>query len=84
VADQDGFFKIEISSKGGYVAAEVLDGDLLRPARGLAMGAQVARHDFVRLREKTQLMAPVFVAAEEAVHEDQGRGAPPLADEVQT
>jgi len=28
-------------------------------------------------------MLPIFVAAEKPVHEDQGRGAPPLADEVQ-
>ena len=28
-------------------------------------------------------MTPVFVAAQEAVHEDQGRRAAPLANEVQ-
>jgi hypothetical protein len=37
----------------------------------------------VRFGKETDLMLPIFVAAQKAVHEDQGRGASPLADEVQ-
>jgi hypothetical protein len=33
--------------------------------------------------EKLELRVPVFVRTREAVHEDQGRGAAPLVDEMQ-
>jgi hypothetical protein len=47
------------------------------------MTAQVASHDFVVLLQFHQLKLPIFVRAEKAVHEHQGRGAAPLADEMQ-
>jgi hypothetical protein len=61
----------------------VLDRDFVRPAGGLAVRAQVAGDHFSVLREKLDLVAPVFVTAEKAMHEDQRRGAAPLVNEMQ-
>ena len=83
MADQDGFLKIEIGNKGGYITAEVLDGAFVRPAGRASVPAKVAGDDFMTLLELFELKPPIVVAAEEAVNENQGRGAAPLADEVQ-
>jgi hypothetical protein len=72
-----------MNDQGGDVSAEMLDRAFLRPAGRGAVAAQVAGDHFVALRKELDLMAPVFVAAQEAMHENQGRGAAPLADEVQ-
>jgi hypothetical protein len=61
----------------------VLDRAFVRPAGGRAVTAQVAGHHVVALGEKVDLVAPVFVRAQEPVHEDQGRGAATCADEIQ-
>jgi len=61
----------------------MLDRALRRPAGRLAVAAQVAGDHFMGCREELDLVAPVLVAAKKAVHEDQGRGAAPLADEMQ-
>ena len=61
----------------------MLNGALVRPAGGASVAAQVAGDHFMFLLEFLELKPPVLVAAEKAVHEDQGRGTPPLVHEVQ-
>jgi hypothetical protein len=83
VADEDVVLELEVVRERGDIAAEVLDRGFLRPARRGSVRAQVAGHDFMGSREKLDLLAPVFVRAKETMHENQGRGAAPLAHEVQ-
>lgn len=84
VADENGILELEVVDERHDVAAEVLDRTFLWPPRRRAVAAKVAGHGLIGLREERKLMTPVFVAAQEAVHEDQGRRAPPLANEVQS
>jgi hypothetical protein len=83
VANQYERREFQVVRKGNDIAAEVLNGAFVRPAGRASMAAQVACHDFMRSGKEKDLVTPILVAAEKAVHEDQGRGAPPLADEVQ-
>jgi hypothetical protein len=61
----------------------MLDRAFLRPPGGLAVRAEVACEDFIGLGEMLDLQAPVLVTAQKTMHEHQGRGAAPLAHEVQ-
>ena len=61
----------------------MLNGAFVRPPGSLAVPAEVADDDFMLLLQFFQLQPPIIVAAEKAVHEDQGRGTPPLVHEVQ-
>ena len=60
----------------------IYDRAFVRPARRLAVAAQIAGHHFVGLLEMLELRAPVVRAAGEAVDEDDGRSAAPTADEM--
>jgi hypothetical protein len=81
--DQERFFQVQYRKKGGNVAAEVLDRALVRTARRPAMAAQVAGDYFVRGLEEVELKTPVFVAAAEAMDENERRLAAPGVDVMQ-
>ena len=72
VTDEDDSLQLQVVDEGGDITAVVLDRALVRPAWRLAMPAQVAGGDFMRLLEMLELRLPIVRRAGETVDEDEG------------
>src|SRR5262245_15388898 len=83
MAHQDCSLEFQMNNKSGNIAAVMLDRAFLGPAGRLAVASKVAGNDLVAVLQFFELELPVFVRAKKSMHEHQGRGAAPLADEVQ-